>query len=268
MTLSTPARRARTDPRSIDLGCRLPDLAVRLQLPDVIRVSPGLCVLYFHGFGSSQDGDKAAFFRQRMLELGCPFCSFDLRGHGCAGGDMESLTFSRCLDDAASAHQTLEQRGYQRLILFGSSLGGAVAMWHAARRPEAAAAGVYIATALNLLDMVETWAGPQGLEAWRESGFTEYENEHGRHRLGWQLVDDLRSFDHRKLLASYRTPSLILHGGRDDSVPYTSSVDFATSCPGAEIELHLFGSGDHRLADRLDTIWDLAALFLSRRKLL
>ena len=43
------------------------------------RVRPGgdrrsdTWVLYMHGFGSSQQGDKAEFFRQRCLEVGLAF---------------------------------------------------------------------------------------------------------------------------------------------------------------------------------------------------
>ena len=86
------------------------ELAIRLESPKRPAEAP-FSVLYLHGFGSSQDGDKAAFFRSRFAEKGIPFCSFDFRGHGQSGGSMETLTISRCLEDTRVARSLLERRG-------------------------------------------------------------------------------------------------------------------------------------------------------------
>ena len=44
-------------------------LAVRIEQPQIELEDP-LAVLYLHGFGSSQNGDKANFFRQQAIRHG------------------------------------------------------------------------------------------------------------------------------------------------------------------------------------------------------
>ncbi len=109
-------------------------LAVRLAEPEL---GSELVVLYLHGFGSRQSGEKADFFRRQLLGRGLAVCSFDFQGHGESGGSMLELTLSRNLQDISRANDFLRQRGYQRVVLMGSSMGGASALWYAARNPQA-----------------------------------------------------------------------------------------------------------------------------------
>ncbi|HYE76838.1 MAG TPA: alpha/beta hydrolase, partial [bacterium] len=69
----------------LENGREVSHLAVRYDEP------PGggsLCLLYLHGFGSDQWGEKAEFFRDRALAAGFGFCSLDFQGHGRSGGTM------------------------------------------------------------------------------------------------------------------------------------------------------------------------------------
>jgi pimeloyl-ACP methyl ester carboxylesterase len=240
-------------------------LAVQLDRP--AEPSP-LCLLYLHGFGSTQSGDKAEFFRARALAAGLAFCSFDFEGHGQSGGMMRGLTLTRNLTDTACVHAFLKQRGFTHIVLVGSSMGGATAMWYAALHHEEVAAGLYIAPALGLGETLATWAGPERLSRWEEEGSLPFANDAVSAELGWELIEDLRRHPIAVLLEIYRTPALILQGKRDTSVPYRDVVDFALACPFEEIELHLFADGDHRLIDRLSRLWELMLGFLRDRRLI
>lgn len=228
----------------------------------------GLCVLYLHGFGSVQTGEKAEFFRQRALESGFAFCSFDFRGHGHSGGDMRGLTLTRNLEDLARAHAYLRDRGWERICLLGSSMGGGTAIWYSALHPEQIVAGLHIAPALHLEEGLVAWAGPERCRTWEETGAIHFENDLVSCELGWTLIEDLRTYSYDHLLGTYRTPALLLQGKLDSSVPWKQAVDFAARCAGTEVELHLFADGDHRLTDRKDRLWTLMLEFLRGRKLL
>ncbi len=241
-------------------------LAVRLDGPEP-AAGDGAVMLYMHGFGSSQSGDKADLFRERCVARGLAFCSFDFQGHGASGGCMLDLSLSRNLGDAAAVHAELERRGYSRVILFGSSMGGLTGLWHAHRHPERITAAIHLAPALGLEQSFSTSLGPRKMARWQRDGRLEIEHELGAWELGWSFVEDLRRHHFAELTTGYKTPTLIFQGKHDTSVPWRTVVDFTTKAAGGEIELHLFADGDHRLIDRLPRLWSLADEFLAGRAL-
>jgi pimeloyl-ACP methyl ester carboxylesterase len=251
----------------ISTGSRPSSIAVRLVLPRA-REAPRFAVLYLHGFGSAQSGEKAVYFRARALENGWPFCSFDFQGHGESGGTLRELTFSRNLDDVARVHDFLAERKLGRVILMGSSMGGATALWHAARRPGAVVAGLHIAPAIGMRRALERWAGPRGMERWRREGLIRYANGQTETELDWDLMEDLRRFDVEVLAAGGRTPTLLLQGKGDKSVDYRDVVRFVARAPGGFIELRLYDDGDHRLVDRKPELWAEMMRFLKERRVI
>jgi pimeloyl-ACP methyl ester carboxylesterase len=252
-------------------------LAVRYSAAEGPRDAPaapdaadtaGHCILYLHGFGSEQGGEKAEFFRGRALASGFAFCSFDFEGHGGSGGDMRGLTLSRNLENVAAVASWLETRGHPRVCLIGSSMGGGTGMWFSAQHPERVTAGLHIAPALELEGSLLAWAGPERTRGWQESGTIHFENDLVSCELGWELIEDLRAHSSTQLLPRYRTPALLLQGRFDTSVPWRGVVDFVTRCPYRGIELHFFADGDHRLTDRKHRLWELMLEFLRGKRLL
>ncbi len=215
-------------------------------------------ILYLHGFGSSQSGEKASFFRARAREEEWAFCSLDFRGHGLSGGSMRDLSLSRNLDDVGAAHALLAGLGYRNIFLFGSSMGGATALWYAARHPEELRAAAHIAPAVGLLRGLELWAGEEGMARWMRDGAIRFRNDLVECDLGWKLVEDLRSYSIGDLVESYRTPTILFQGQRDATVDWRDVAAFAERCDGKWVRLELFAEGDHRLIDRLPALWSSA----------
>lgn len=250
----------------IDLGAS--HLAVLFDAPP--GAPPGadiLCLLYLHGFGSVQTGEKADFFRQHAQESGFAFCSFDFQGHGQSGGTMQGLTLTRNLQDVARVYAYVREKGYHQVCLLGSSMGGGTALWYSALHPDEVVAGLHIAPAIQFERGLITWAGPERCRLWQETGTIHFENDLVSCELGWELIEDLRRYAVEDLLEMYRTPALLLQGKLDTSVPWKDVADFATRCAYPGIELHLFADGDHRLTDRKDRLWQLMLEFLRGRSL-
>ncbi len=242
-------------------------LAVRLAEPAGVRRAR-FTFLYLHGFGSAQSGEKADFFRARAVAAGVPFCSFDFQGHGESGGTMLNLTFSRNLDDLAAVHDFLDRRGLGAVVLVGSSMGGAAALWHGARRPSQVLASLLIAPAVGMGRGLERWAGEEGLARWRREGAIRYSSALVEAELGWGLVADLRRFDLEVLQAAYRTPTLVLQGKLDETVDYREVTRFVARSPGGLFRLRLFEDGDHRLTGLKETLWSEMCDFLVQSRLL
>lgn len=239
-------------------------LAVSISEPRAELESP-MAILYLHGFGSSQRGEKAGFLRQQATSAGITFCSFDFQGHGESGGAIEDLTLSRNLEDVRRVHGVLRARGHRRIVVVGSSLGALTGLWYSALQPEDLIAGVFISPALGLGDGLARWAGDEGLETWRKNGSIEVENELGTWDLRYTFMDDLTAFTDGGLMEAYRTPCLIVQGQQDDRVDWARVQEFVTVCPFRDLEFHLFADGDHRLTDRMERVWDLMLSFLRGR---
>jgi len=252
----------------LENGREVSHLAVRFDPAPVGRETARPCFLYLHGFGSEQSGEKADFFRQRALAAGFGFCSFDFQGHGLSSGSIGSVTLTRNLEDVRRVHDFLRDRGQERLILLGSSMGGGTALWYSALHPEEVVAGLHIAPALDLEKALLAWAGPERARVWEETGTIHFQNDLVSCELGWSLIEDLRAHPLDTLLARYQTPCLLLQGKHDTSISWQSVADFAVRCGFQEIELHLFADGDHRLTDRKERLWELMAEFLRGRKLI
>ncbi len=248
-------------------------LAITYERP-ATEADAGLAVLYLHGFGSSQSGEKAQFFRARCVDAGLTFCSFDFQGHGASGGGMYGLSLSRNLEDTRRVHDELRRRGHGRVIVMGSSMGGWTGLWYLARQvreepAEAALAGLFLAPAVELVDKFLRLLGPDGVADWQRKGQLRVENDLVQCDLGWGLVEDYQQrYSRQELHAGVRVPCLLLQGQQDEQVDWRAVAAFAEACAPAGTELHLFAEGDHRLIDRKEQLWRLMFDFLRSRGLL
>ena len=227
-------------------------------------VGSPVCLVFLHGFGSSQDGSKVSLFRERAQRDGLSFCSFDFQGHGRSGGSLRELTPERNLDDLGSVLDLLRSLGQERFVLVGSSMGAATAMWWAVRRPQGLVAAVLVAPAIDMAAGLERRLGSAAIERWLREGELRLATERGSAPLGWQFLDRLRRLDSRELVERYRVPSLIFQGMRDETVPWKRVAELVSrlDCP---CELVLFSDGDHRLNDRRHQLWQRTRDFLDAR---
>lgn len=223
--------------------------------------NPETVVLYVHGFASHQAGEKALYFGGRFAALGCAYVTFDLRGHGASGGTMAQLTVSRAIADVEVALAWAASR-FSRCVVIGSSLGGHLAAWAAARTPDRIAANLLIAPAFAFYENRVRDLGEAGLARLRAEGFFIVRNVWMTATIGRDLIDDAAQYAMERLIPRYRTPTLILHGSHDESVPVEDSVEFVRRSAARPLELAVFGGGDHRLTDRKAELFDRMRLFL------
>lgn len=96
------------------------------------------CVVIMHGFASSKHGTNRAhvFLSEKLAENGIASLRFDFRGAGDSEGSLSDISLEDMVSDALVALQHSEQlEGIdpERIGVFGSSLGGSVAMFSAAQ---------------------------------------------------------------------------------------------------------------------------------------
>src|SRR5688572_13155365 len=90
-------------------------------------------VISCHGMLSNKDGPKHLLLARQLEERRVPVLRFDFAGRGESDGSLYDLTFSNEVEDLAAAIDAFAARGVTRFAVFGSSMGGAVALLAAAR---------------------------------------------------------------------------------------------------------------------------------------
>lgn len=194
--------------------------------------SPG--IIYLHGFSSSRTGQRGERLAAHASEVGRSLHRFDFRGHGESSGTIETTTLS---DLIADVHCVLEHAGPS--ILLGSSLGGMVASWAAAQKPELVEGLVLIAPAFGFLPGIASADPNAGLDQFQFSP---------------RVVADARRYDEASLAGQLSMGVLLVHGAKDEIVPADVSRRFFDEIPHQEKELWIPEDGDHRLDQQFDEI--------------
>jgi pimeloyl-ACP methyl ester carboxylesterase len=135
----------------------------------------------------------------------------------------------------------LGKQGVERVGLFGSSMGGAVALLTAARDERVVA--IATLAAVGYPSAIED-RYPNEARSFAESGFIE--TEHGR--IGKAFYEDAMQHDVVAAVSILRAPILVMHGTEDTVVPQTDAMDIASSARNASLEL--VEGADHQFHDQ------------------
>jgi pimeloyl-ACP methyl ester carboxylesterase len=209
-------------------------------------------VVFLGGFRSDMTGTKALFLEDYCRRRGRAYVRFDYFGHGASSGDFALGTVGRWRDDAIAVIDSLTS-GPQ--ILVGSSMSGWIILLAALARPERIAALVGIAGAP---DFTEELLWPRLTPAQRQEI-----KERGQMVLasdfdpaGYLYTSALIEDGRRHLLLGGQIPLDIpvrlLHGMRDESVPWQLSLRLAEHLAGRDVTVTLVKDGDHRLSTSAD----------------
>lgn len=168
-------------------------------------------VLYLHGNGSNM-GDLVNQ-ADRLHHLGLSILLFDYRGYGRSSPPFpnEAIVY----EDGEAAWQYLTQTRQiapQRIVLFGESLGGAVAIELATRHPQVA--GVIVQSSLTSMRDI-----------------ADYTNLSRLFPTDWLLT---QRFDSLAKVRSLQPPSLFIHGTADQTLPPRMSQALYAAAPHAK----------------------------------
>ncbi len=221
--------------RPTEVGLAYEDIELQVQgdtvhgwwIPAVGETAP--VVLYLHGNGSNV-GDLVAR-AQRFHEWNYNVLLIDYRGYGRSSGKFPNER--RVYEDAEAAWQYLTQErqvAAERIVIFGQSLGGAIAVQLASQKNDAA--GLIV-----------------------ESSFTSMREMvgHSYSRLPSLVPVNLiltQRFDSLAKVRSLKMPLLLLHGTEDQMVPARMSQALYDAAGGEKSLVWLEGGGHNDLPYR------------------
>lgn len=205
-------------------------------------------MVFLCGLKSDMTGTKATALEEHCRRTGRAFVRFDYFGHGQSSGAFEDGTMTRWAEDAVAVIDELTE-GPQ--VLVGSSMGGWVMLLTAIQRPERIAGMVGIAAAPDFTeDLLWAQLSDEQRDMLEEQGKIEMPSDYDDepYIISRVLIEDGR---HNLLLIDhipFDGPVRLLHGLRDEDVPYDLSLRIADKLTSEDVEVHFVKSGDHRLS--------------------
>lgn len=204
-------------------------------------------IVFLTGFRSDMTGDKATSLAGSCESRGQAMLRFDYSGHGQSEGRFIDGTIGTWTADALTAIDKLTQGP---VILVGSSMGGWIALNVALQIPERVTGLVGIAAAPDFTERL-MWSAmaPQERQRLMTEGLLEAPSEHGGHySITRALIEDGRNHLLLDKPIELTCPVRLLHGQRDQDVPWETALHIAACLTGDDVQVTLIKDGDHRLS--------------------
>jgi pimeloyl-ACP methyl ester carboxylesterase len=216
------------------------------------RFTPGdgPLVVFLPGYMSDMTGSKAEALSDWARARGQAFLRLDYSGCGASSGDFLDGSIGRWTDDVLALINHVWPAG--KLVLVGSSMGGWIALLvgRALKDRLAGLVGVAAAPDFTVWGLKLGEAERRQLQA---QGFFTRPSDYGEpYRYSRTLIDDARTHLLLDGQIGITAPVRLLHGQRDDAVPWRLSLDIAARLQSTQVQVRLIKDGDHRLSREAD----------------
>lgn len=224
------------------------------SLPDGRRIAyrhtagAGPCLVFLPGYMSDMSGSKATALFARAQAAGRGCLLMDYSGCGLSDGDFAHGTLSRWRDEVLSLIAT-HLTG--PVLLAGSSMGGWLMLLVAEQLGDQLAGMIGIAPAPDFT----RWGYNAAQQAMLAAGETIFEpNPYGPEPTPTYAGFYADAAQHMRLEAgiALTCPVHLIHGQRDDDVPWEISLQLAAALASDAVQISLIKDGDHRLSRPAD----------------
>ncbi|WP_156255595.1 alpha/beta hydrolase [Sandarakinorhabdus oryzae] len=222
----------------------------------------GPLVVFLPGYMSDMTGSKAEALSDWAKGKGQAYLRLDYSGCGASGGDFLDGSIGRWTGDALALIRLASPDG--KVMLVGSSMGGWIALQAGLALKDRLAGLVGIAAAPDFT----VWGLTVGEAERRQldkNGFFTRPSDYGEpYRYSRALIADAPAHLLLDGQIGLTAPVRLLHGQRDEVVPWRLSLDIAARLAGDDVQVRLIKDGDHRLSREAD----IAALIATVEELL
>jgi len=206
-----------------------------ISVPEA-SVKPPIITLC-HGLSTSKDGRTYTRLESMMNRKGIATFRFDFFGHGESEGKFEDITISEAVKNVIKAIQILKNSGYSKIGLIGSSFGGYASLIAASQRPDL----ILLALKSPVSDYLGLLiAKDQAIDIahWKHDGFITLNGIEGqRLKLNYSFFQDAATIESYEAIKKIKTPTLIVHGDEDKTVPLEQSRECARMMEDCRLEV-------------------------------
>jgi hypothetical protein len=224
----------------------------------LLPARPVCFAILMHGIASNRN-EYQQFFRDmatRLAEQRVATLRFDFRGHGESSGSSKDISIiGEVLDTKASLNE-VGKRWNRQVALVAMSFAAGPAIICAAELGEEVRSLVLLSPVLDyeatFLRPVEPHMravlGSHSLKAFEKTGYVTYDGL----KLSARLVEELRVVRPYNFALDPQTRILVIHGNRDDIVPFKVSARYAANS-NHSVEFVTIKRGGHGFRDCNDS---------------
>lgn len=206
-------------------------------------------ILFLHGLYSDMNGSKASAIMEFAQNNDHHFITFDNLGHGESSLSISDTTIRLMLD---ASLKVINNLALEEIIIVGSSMGGWLALLLAQKLPQKVKSLILLAPApdftTKLIYPNLTTEQKRILQTEQTIDIAPAGSDF-RKIITNNFIEDSKDFllfdNNLELTCDVE----IIHGLKDDVVPYQISTKLITILPNAKSNLHLLSNSDHRLSD-------------------
>jgi uncharacterized protein len=173
-----------------------------------------------HGLNSSTESKSSINLENNLLKHGINSLRFDFFAHGKSDGAIEERTVEKFVDNIVQVVKFVQNKGFTKIALCGSSFGGLSA--------------VIAATKLQSIKVLVLKAPGMGQNSRTLSNYINDFN-----KKTWIVAGK-----------NITIPTLIIHGTNDESVEPIFAQELADNIKGSK--LHFYEKADHSFSNKND----------------
>jgi len=210
--------------------------------PSGSKVNP--IIILAHGFSTHKNSSTYTVLAEKLAKHDISTLRFDFYGHGESEGKFEDITVSEAIDDILQAIKYLKSLGYKKIGLMGSSFGGISSIMAVSKTKDSFLLALKSPVS-NYLDKEFKIKLKGKLGEWKTKGYKIYISGDGsKNKLNYSFFEDFKNNDGYKVASKIKIPTLIVHGDKDEIVPYKQSIKTCNLIPNCT--LHTIKSATHR----------------------
>ena len=214
--------------------------------------SSKITVVFFHGFMSDMLGKKPSALQKICRKLKVNFLKFEYSGHGSSSGKFINGNISNWTSDAKNLIKS-KTKNSKKFIFIGSSMGSWIALNLLSTFKKKLKGFIGIASAPEFLEELMWKKFNKEIKKTILTKKIYYlKNGNYNYPLTKQLIFDGRKNRVLKNKINLKIPIVLLHGLKDDVVPFKFSKKIFKMFKKSKRKLIKIKNGDHSLSRKAD----------------
>ena len=193
---------------------------------------------------------------KKLNDSGFSTLAFDFSG--CGESDDDTLTVEKQVDDLKSAILFVKSRGFERIALFGHSLGCLVLL--KAYSKEIKTMVLWSPITNKVKYKWEDKLSKEQLQELNEKGYFTRKRKNAIreiYHIDKQMLEERETVDQKELLQDITCPVLIIQGTEDESIPIEDSRN-AIKLLSKDSQLEIVEGADHDFNKHIDIVVKLS----------